>query len=122
MTKIQLISSKLLVKLIMLAAIIFPVISNVLADTWRGTAPFCNGQCLPGETQIATSNSGNGATCWTGHKVLCRNAEPTCNALQTNASCYGIIEVCDNGYYEISGAWKSCSKFACGICFGFGKW
>jgi len=90
-----------------------------LADTWRGTAPFCDGQCLPGEQQIATSNCGDGACCWTGHKVLCRNAQPTCQATQTNTSCYGIFLVCDNGSYDYRGVWTSCSKYVCGLCFGF---
>jgi hypothetical protein len=45
------------------------------ADTWRGTAPFCAGQCLPGETQISTSSHGDGGQCWTGNKVICRNAQ-----------------------------------------------
>ena len=89
------------------------------ADTWRGTAPFCDGQCLPGEEQIATSNCGDGACCWTGHKVLCRNRQPTCQATQTNTSCYGIFLVCDNGSYDYRGVWTSCSKYVCGLCFGF---
>jgi hypothetical protein len=90
-----------------------------LADTWRGTAPFCNGQCLPGEEQIATSNCGDGGCCWTGHKVLCRNRQPTCQATQTNTSCYGIFLVCDNGSYDYRGVWTSCSKYVCGLCAGF---
>jgi hypothetical protein len=91
------------------------------ADTWRGTAPFCDGSCLPGETQIATSSCGDGACCWTGNKVLCRNAQPTCAALQTRTACYGVVLVCDNGHY-VGGndpSWVSCSKYACGVCFGF---
>jgi hypothetical protein len=90
-----------------------------LADTWRGTAPFCDGQCLPGEQQIGTSNCGDGACCWTGHKVLCRNSQPTCQGTQTNTSCYGIFLVCDNGSYDYRGVWTSCSKYLCGLCFGF---
>lgn len=112
---------KILVKILMIVSIIAPMAATAKADTWRGTAPFCNGQCLPGETQIATSNSGDGATCWTGQKVLCRNASPTCAALQTKAACYGIIMICDNGHY-VGGyppSWVSCSKYACGMCFGF---
>lgn len=89
------------------------------ADTWRGTAPFCDGQCLPGEQVIARSSSGDGATCWTGTKVLCRNTQPTCHPAQTKTSCYGVVLVCDNGYYTIPDVWHSCSKYACGACFGF---
>jgi len=89
------------------------------ADTWRGTAPFCAGACLPGETQIATSSSGDGATCWTGHKVLCRNNQPTCTPRQTTVTCYLFVEICDNGFFETpTSNWHSCSKFACGACFG----
>ena len=89
------------------------------ADTWRGTAPFCNGQCLPGETQIATSSSGDGATCWTGHKVLCRNSSTSCNNWQTKTACYGIVEVCTTGFYTPPDVWHTCSTFVCGACFGF---
>lgn len=91
------------------------------ADTWRGTAPFCDGSCNPGETQISTSNCGDGACCWTGHKVLCRNAEPTCYSGQTRTSCYGVVLVCQNGHY-VGGndpSWVTCSTYACGVCFGF---
>jgi hypothetical protein len=107
----------------LLAAIAFAAGSLVAsvsrADTWRGTAPFCDGECLPGEVEIARSSSGNGGTCWTGTKVLCRNAQPTCQALQTKTSCYGVVMVCDNGYYSLPDVWNSCSKYACGACFGF---
>lgn len=82
-----------------------------LADTWRGTAPFCEGSCLPGEKQIATSNCGDGACCWTGHKALCRNSSPTCKPKPIKATCYLFVLVCDNG----------CSSWACGACI-FGSW
>jgi hypothetical protein len=92
------------------------------ADTWRGTAPFCAGECLPGEKEIARSNSGNGASCWTGSKVLCRNAEPTCQALQTNVVCKAVTLICDNGFYTQTTNqpdWHSCSTYLCGICAGW---
>lgn len=79
------------------------------ADTWRGTAPFCEGKCPPGEKQIATSQCGNGACCWTGHKALCRNTAPTCIPKPVVAQCFVFVLMCDNG----------CSKFACGACFFF---
>ena len=109
------------VMVIMIAAIIFPIMSIVEADTWRGTAPFCAGECLPGETKIGTSDSGDGGYCWTGHKVLCRNTAPTCNPTQTNTSCAGVVKICDNGYYTIPDVWHSCSKYACGACLGIGS-
>ena len=92
------------------------------ADTWRGTAPFCEGRCLPGETQVASSNCGNGACCWSGRKVLCRNDAPTCTGRQTKTSCKGVVMICDNGFYEVGPeppVWRSCAKYACGVCFGF---
>jgi hypothetical protein len=96
------------------------------ADTWRGTAPFCDGKCLAGERAVATSNCGNGGCCWSGHKVLCTNAAPTCSALQTKTSCAGVVMICDNGHYEVqivsgvpTNKWVSCGKYACGACFGF---
>lgn len=91
------------------------------ADTWRGTAPFCDGKCLPGETQIKRDDCGNGACCWTGHKVLCKNSNPTCEAKQTQTKCYGVVKICDNGHF-VGGfppVWVSCAKYACGMCFGF---
>src|SRR6266849_2453160 len=89
------------------------------ADTWRGTAPLCDGQCLPGETQKGVSDSGDGGYCITGHKVLCGNSSPTCQPVETNTSCYGVVEVCDNGFYESpTQNWHSCSKYACGVCVG----
>jgi len=110
--------------LLKVAAFVFIALAATAAhaDTWRGTAPFCDGQCLPGETQVATSNCGNGGCCWSGHKVLCRNEAPTCTARQTRTSCKGVVLICDNGFYELGPeppVWKSCSKYACGACFGF---
>jgi hypothetical protein len=119
-TRIEAIQRVVRASIVVLAAIASTPFT-ARADTWRGTAPFCNGQCQSGETQIATSNCGDGACCWTGHKVLCRNAQPTCAALQTKTACYGIVMICDNGHY-VGGndpSWVSCSKYACGMCFGF---
>ena len=110
------------IKATSIAALVLIMTPFVQADTWRGTAPFCNGKCQPGETVVATSKSGNGATCWTGQKVLCRNSAPICTPMQTQASCFGVVEVCDNGYYTIPDVWHSCAKYACGVCFGFGSW
>ena len=45
--------------------------------TWRGTAPFCKGRCLPGEAGRASSADGEGtypnfgATCLRGLKAYC---------------------------------------------------
>lgn len=92
------------------------------ADTWRGTAPFCKGQCLPGEAEVQRSDRGDGAKCWTGSKVLCRNSAPTCQPLQTNVACTGVVLICDNGYYTQTTPepdWHSCSKYACGACAGW---
>ncbi|AGC42861.1 hypothetical protein MYSTI_01521 [Myxococcus stipitatus DSM 14675] len=86
------------------------------ADTWRGTAPFCDGGCLPGETEITQSKVGDGGYCWSGHKTLCRNDMPTCPALQTKTMCLGVVLICDNGSYQANGQWRSCSKYACGGC------
>ena len=109
-------------KIVIISALILSsVVSTVKADTWRGTAPFCAGECLPGETQIAISDSGDGGSCWSGKKVLCRNSEPTCTPVQTRAKCIGVVQVCDNGYYSLPDVWHSCSKHACGACF-FGTW
>ncbi|KAF2154797.1 glycoside hydrolase family 18 protein [Myriangium duriaei CBS 260.36] len=47
---------------------------------WRGTAPFCNGQCDKGQVQVASDGSAGGWECWTGHKVLC------CSSTQSDAA------------------------------------
>lgn len=91
------------------------------ADTWRGTAPFCDGQCLRGEVQKGVSDSGDGGYCVTGHKVLCGNASPSCPVQETNTTCYGVVEICDNGFYESpTNNWHSCDVYACGLCIGIG--
>jgi hypothetical protein len=103
-------------------AVILLAATAVRADTWRGTAPFCEGECLPGEKVVKTSNCGNGGCCWTGHKVLCANANPSCAVTQTRTSCAGVIMICDNGHYVSENPpnnWVSCASYACGICFGF---
>jgi hypothetical protein len=89
------------------------------ADTWRGTAPFCNGECLPGETEIRRDTRGNGAACWTGTKALCRNDQELCTPAQTQTSCFGFVLVCDDGFFRIPDVWVSCSRYACGGCLGF---
>lgn len=93
-----------------------------LSDTWRGTAPFCEGACLPGERQIGTSDYGDGAYCVTGKKVLCSNSSQMCRSTSTKAECYGVVMICENGYSETTtGVWKGCNSYACGVCIGFGE-
>jgi hypothetical protein len=94
------------------------------ADVWRGTAPFCSGSCLPGEREVERSDRGDGAKCLSGSKVLCSSRTPsaTCQPLQTNVACKGVILLCSNGYYtQISSQpeWHSCSTYACGACLGW---
>jgi len=104
----------------------------VSADAWYGTAPFCSGSCPSGWQQVKRTNCcgnsdpGCGACCWTGTKALCHQPGTegglSCVPRQTNTVCYGIILICNDGYYEISGAYRTCNSYACGVCFGFGKW
>jgi hypothetical protein len=64
-----------LVTLVLTALLIFGIpfqMPTAKADIWRGTAPFCQGKCLPGEKVVKKSNCGNGGCCWSGSKVLCR--------------------------------------------------
>ena len=107
-------------KVILIVAAVWLAAPLAKADTWRGTAPFCDGQCLPNEREVQRSECGDGGCCWTGSKALCANLEPTCTSAQTNVSCYGVVQVCDNGYYSApDNVWHSCSTYACGVCFGF---
>ena len=92
----------------------------LLADTWRGTAPFCDGKCNPGERQIGVSSCGDGACCLTGHKALCSNNTQGCLVKETLTACYGVVMVCDNGHYlDLNQNWQSCGKYVCGVCLGF---
>jgi hypothetical protein len=92
-----------------------------LADSWRGTAPFCAGECLPGEVQVGESDYGDGGYCITGKKVLCRNANPTCPVTSTKAECYGVVKICENGSPDQTGHWRACTTYACGACLGIGS-
>ncbi|ODM15752.1 hypothetical protein SI65_08986 [Aspergillus cristatus] len=75
---------------------------NMPTCRWRGTAPFCKGKCHDGEVEVSSSMSGTGASCWTGHKVLCceqtaankavseckwTGSAPSCAGLGGKASC-----------------------------------
>lgn len=98
--------------------------SPAKADVWRGTAPFCEGRCLAGEVEVQRSDSGDGGYCVTGHKVLCRgrSSTPTCQPLQTNVACKGVVLICNNGFYTQSTnvpQWNSCSTYVCGACVGW---
>jgi len=102
-----------------LAIILLPA-PTAKADYWSGTAPFCNGQCNGHDVQKGAGQCGDGACCWTGHKVLCGSPTEACPVRETNTECFGVVEVCDNGYYSSPNqVWHSCNKFACGLCFGF---
>ncbi len=106
-------------KAFVIASVLTMAAPFVRADTWRGTAPFCAGSCLSGEVQKGVSDSGDGAHCVTGHKVLCGNSAPSCPVRATNTSCYGVVLICDNGYYESpTQNWHSCGSYACGACLG----
>jgi hypothetical protein len=91
---------------------------------WDGTAPFCDGSCPGNCLTIATSNSGNGASCWTGSKALC-NCCPgpgPCTPTETETGCYGIVLICKNVELIFgSGGQQSitCSTYVCGLCLGF---
>ena len=108
-------------KVVIVIMSVLSAASAAYADTWRGTAPFCNGECLPGETLIMTDDCGDGGCCWSGHKVLCRNDEPLCEALQTKTRCAGVILICQDGHFigGIESAFVACSTYVCGACLGF---
>jgi len=98
------------------------LVSTAGADTWRGTAPFCAGHCNAGEEQIGVSDNGDGGYCVTGHKVLCRNSSRMCQATATEATCYGVVMVCENGYHDPTNqTWRECNSYACGVCIGIGS-
>jgi hypothetical protein len=91
------------------------------ANTWRGTAPFCAGECLPGEQKMGESDYGDGGYCVTGKKVLCGNANPSCPTTSTKAECYGVVKICENGSADQTGFWRGCNTYACGLCVGIGS-
>ena len=63
--------AKAWMKAIMVAVIIsLAAAPFAQADTRRGTAPFCEGKCLLGEQQVATSTR-QWRVLLTGHKALC---------------------------------------------------
>ena len=39
-------------KVMAIAVILCLMAPAAKADTWRGTAPFCDGQCLPGKPRL----------------------------------------------------------------------
>jgi len=103
---------------VMVIAFIALAATAAQADTWRGTAPFCEGQCRAGERQVRTSDCGNGACCVTGHKVLCTTDAPLCTPRQTRTSCSWFLLMCDDGLFDSANRWVSCSKYVCGACVG----
>lgn len=106
---------------LLLVAMVAGLVPIARADTWRGTAPFCNGKCLKGERNAGTSDYGDGGYCVTGHKVLCTNAQAQCRANETLARCYGVVEICENGYQEqLNQVWHTCNTYGCGVCIGSG--
>jgi hypothetical protein len=113
--------SKRISGVLLLAAVLLFATLYARADTWRGTAPFCEGECLPGEQKIGESDYGDGAYCVTGKKVLCRNTSPTCPSTSTRTECYGVVKICENGAADQSGQWRACNSYACGVCLGIGS-
>ena len=50
----------------------FSTPAEALTCVWRGTAPFCAGECQPGETEhVRTQHPSEGDSCITGTKVHC---------------------------------------------------
>ncbi|WP_157201212.1 hypothetical protein [Massilia sp. Root351] len=103
------------------AALLMSLASICHADTWRGTAPFCDGSCLPGEQKVGESDYGDGGYCVTGKKALCRNANPACPVTSTKTECYGVVKICENGSADQTGFWRGCTTYACGVCIGIGS-
>jgi hypothetical protein len=101
---------------LLVAAALMAAAPHAAADTWRGTAPFCNGRCLSGEVEITRSKAGNGAPCWTGTKALCANSDPLCIPRETQVKCVALVLICDNGYLAHGDRWVSCATYACGAC------
>ncbi|KAJ6258021.1 hypothetical protein Dda_6933 [Drechslerella dactyloides] len=88
---------------------------------WDGTAPFCDGSCPISCRTIATSKSGNGATCWFGHKALCNccSGDGPCIPTQIETACYGIILICKNIEVKHTPSGKkktTCATYRCGYC------
>ncbi len=59
---------------------------------WKGTAPFCDGECTGSETkQTPPEGSSSGASCWTGSKVYCCTFTPASIGLPLVTEADGII-------------------------------
>lgn len=63
---------------------------------WAGVAPFCNGQCQQGYTEMRRDEKGDGLACVTGTKVLC--CEEECQWIGTAPFCRGS---CNEGLKSI---------------------
>lgn len=110
---------RMLSRLLHLLVLVMTPASGALAqDVWRGTAPFCDGACLEGEVEIDRNDRGDGSPCWSGTKALCRPVH-VCQPQQTITSCYGVVQMCDDGFYTHPQNWKSCRTYFCGLCVGF---
>jgi chitinase len=90
--------------------------------TWRGQAPFCGAaggnKCNSTEVEVTSSTTGTGASCWTGHKVLCctktgsdsaaghcewQGSSPLCSAPLSQASCPSAQEALTSSTYGAGG-------------------
>lgn len=93
---------------------------------WFGTAPFCEGSCPEDWQQLERGSAGDGASCWTGAKVLCQHCDPTpkpeCSPTETETECYHSVKICKN-IERIAGSdgrpngdTRVCSSYICGTC------
>jgi hypothetical protein len=56
--------------------------------SWKGTAPFCDGECTGSETQqTPPDGSSSGASCWSGSKVYCCTMKPVGSVPQRLSTC-----------------------------------
>ena len=112
---------------VMLMAVLLSTgLAEACERRWFGRAPFCNGSCPSGWTQIRTDRSGDGATCWTGEKVLCEDCSqqqetPECGpSAFVQRTCVGFLLICQN-VNPLNGLMCPCEACGpahlCGLCF-----
>jgi len=93
---------------------------------WDGTAPFCQGRCAQGWTEVERNKQGDGVQCWKGSKARCckhGSLSDSCTVKgnpgdgERRGSCgEGLICFPDGSCKEQACKWFGFSPFCHGVC------